>query len=131
MREFTITEIEQAHKQVKSGADFPNYIKKINELGVKSLETWVSDSHTNYLGTDNYKISSLPKYEELSISKEVNREQFQNYLKIHQQGETDYYTFCMHCANTGIEKWVVSLEDYSCIYYDAKGIVILKEEIPH
>lgn len=39
MREFTITEIEQAHEQVKSGADFPNYIKKINELGVKSFET--------------------------------------------------------------------------------------------
>ncbi len=29
MREFTITEIEQAHEQVKSGADFPNYKEKL------------------------------------------------------------------------------------------------------
>lgn len=30
---FTVEQIETAHAKVKSGADFPNYIKEIKELG--------------------------------------------------------------------------------------------------
>lgn len=131
MNQITVEQIEQAHEQVKSGADFPNYIQVIKSFGVIGFETWVIDSHTNYFGTDDFEISSKSQYDNLNIKDEVDVELFKHYLKIHQQGETDYYTFCSHCAETGVEKWVVSLVDYSCIYYDKKGFIILNEKIPH
>ena len=100
---FTVEQIEQAHEKVKSGADFPKYIQEIKALEVIAFETWVKDSHTDYFGLDNYQTRSNPQYDTLTISEVTDKEKFSHYLKIHQQGQTDYYTFCTHCAETGIE----------------------------
>jgi uncharacterized protein YbcV (DUF1398 family) len=51
-------------------------------------------------------------------------------LKIHQQGKTDYITFCKDCAETGIEKWFVSLDEMTCTYYDKAGNKVLIEKVP-
>ena len=127
---FTLTQIQQAHAKVKSGADFPKYIQDIKQLGVTAFETWVFDSHTNYFGENVFQIQSKPIYDALTISEISNKEKFINYLKTHQQGNTDYDTFCCHCAETGIEKWYVSLEAMTCTYYDKSNNVILVENIP-
>ena len=127
---FTVQEIEKAHEKVKSGADFPKYIQEIKQIGVTSFETWVTDSHTEYFGENNYQTKSLPQYENLTIADSSNREKFCRYLKIHQQGETDYFTFCRHCAETGIEKWFVCLDEMTCTYYDKAKNKILVEPIP-
>lgn len=127
---FTVEQIEQAHKKVKSGADFPKYIQEIKNFGVKGFETWVKDSHTEYFGENNFSTKSKSKYDELDISDNSNKENFIVQLKFHQQGKTDYFTFCIDCAETGIEKWVVRLDEMTCIYYDKKGNEILVEEIP-
>ncbi len=127
---FTVEQIEQAHSKVKSGADFPNYIKDIKQLGVKSFETWVEDSHTVYYGHNNFQTSSKPKYSPLIISDTNNKEQFLSYLKAHQQGKTDYVMFCNHCAETGIEKWIVNLDAMTCTYFDKAGNKIVTEKIP-
>ena len=127
---FTVEQINQAHEKVKSGADFPKYIQEIKQMGVTSFETWVTDSHTEYFGENNYQTKSLPQYENLTIADSSNREKFCRYLKIHQQGETDYFTFCRHCAETGIEKWFVCLDEMTCTYYDKAKNKILVEQIP-
>jgi uncharacterized protein YbcV (DUF1398 family) len=127
---FTVEQINQAHEKVKSGADFPKYIQEIKQMGVTSFETWVTDSHTEYFGENNYQTKSLPQYENLTIADSSNREKFCRYLKIHQQGETDYSTFCRHCAETGIEKWFVCLDEMTCTYYDKAKNKILVEQIP-
>lgn len=127
---FTLSQIENAHSKVKSGADFPNYIQEIKQLGVVAFETWVNDSHTVYFGNANYQIQSTGKYNLLSISSESKVEAFKNCLKIHQNGETDYFMFCQHCAETGIEKWIVSLTEMTCTYFDVEGNEILIEQIP-
>lgn len=127
---FTLEQIEQAHKKVKSGADFPRYIQKIKEIGVKGFETWVTDSSTEYFGKNQFSIKSKSTYNELIISNISNKEDFIAQLKIHQQGESDYFTFCKKCAENGIEKWVVNLEEMTCIYFDKIGTEILVEKIP-
>lgn len=127
---FTVEQIEQAHSKVKSGADYPRYIQEIKRMGVTYFETRVNDSHTNYFGKDNYQANSKPQYEPLIISDTCDREKFYHYLKIHQQGQTDYHTFCRHCAETGIEKWIVSLDDMTCTYYDKADNKVLVEQIP-
>ncbi|WP_374461802.1 DUF1398 domain-containing protein [Chryseobacterium taeanense] len=128
---FTVEQIENAHSKVQSGADFPNYIKEIEELGVKSFETWVKDSHTEYFGDNGYTTKSKAKYADLTIENSVDEEKFIKQLKSHQKGETDYMKFCKDCAETGIEKWIVNLNNFTCVYYDKAGNEILKEEIPH
>lgn len=128
---FTVERIEKAHEKVKSGADFPKYIQEIKQLGVIAFETWVSDSHTVYFGKNDYEQMSKPKYALLTISENSDKEKFSNYLKIHQKGETDYITFCKHCAETGIEKWVVCLDKMTCTYFDKCENEILVEKIPN
>ncbi|UIR57057.1 DUF1398 domain-containing protein [Sphingobacterium sp. SRCM116780] len=127
---FTVEQIERAHDQVKSGADFPNYIQEIKQMGVIAFETWVMDSHTKYFGKDNYRTQSTPQYSALAIAVTADTEKFKTCLKIHQEGKTDYYTFCRDCAETGIEKWLVDLTKMTCSYYDKAGNEILVEIIP-
>ena len=127
---FTVEQIEQAHQKVKSGADFPKYIQEIKQLGVTGFETWVKDSHTEYFGANSYQTQSKPQYEELIIAEKSNNQKFVDYLKKHQRGETNYFTFCQHCAETGIEKWLVDLDKMTCTYFDKAGNEILVEQIP-
>ncbi len=127
---FTVKQIETAHAKVKTGADFPKYIQKIKHLGVTAFETWVTDSHTEYFGENDYTTKSDPMYENLTIMPDVNKKKFSDCLKAHQQGKTDYLSFCKDCAATGIAKWFVSLEAMNCIYYDKAGNAISTEHIP-
>lgn len=64
---FTIEQIQAAHSKVKSGADFPAYIQEIKKMGVNFYETFVTDRHTDYSAANNYKTSSAPKYDSLTI----------------------------------------------------------------
>jgi len=127
---FTIDQIKQAHSKVKSGADFPEYIREIKQLGVSAYETFVTDGHTIFFGNPDYSISTETKYSNLSIAKNSNAEQFIINIKAHQRGETDYPTFCAHCAESGIEKWAVNIKEMICTYFDLEGKKVLIEQIP-
>lgn len=127
---FTIDQIKAAHSKVKSGADFPKYVQDLIELGVISYHTYVSDGHAEYFGESNYQIKSDAKYPILNVSEKSNSENFINRLKIHQQGQTDYMTFCKDSAETGVEKWVVDTKAMTCTYYDLSGNMMMEEKIP-
>lgn len=127
---FTINQIKQAHAKVKSGADFPIYVQDIIKLGVTKYESFVSDGNAIFYGTNNYQQQWEAKYATLPIASNSNQQQFITQLKAHQQGKTDYRTFCEDCAKWGIEKWVVNLTDMTCTYYNKAGEEILVEKIP-
>ncbi len=127
---FTVAQIEAAHAKVKSGADFPQYTREIIQLGVTGFTTFVTDSHTIYYGAAGFNTQSAAQYPPLEIVKSSNKPLFVAQLKIHQQGQTDYYTFCKDCAAAGIEKWVVDLINLTCIYFDVEGNEVLTEQIP-
>ncbi len=127
---FTIGQIKSAHSKVKSGADFPDYIQDILKLGVVFFETYVFDRHTDFFGVNGFKISSEGENERLQVADKSNIPQFKTDLKAHQQGKTDYTTFCKDCAKSGVEKWAVSIDKMTCIYYDKAGNEMLVETIP-
>ena len=127
---FTINQIKEAHSKVKSGADFPKYIQDLIQLGVEDYTAYVSDGHTAYLGQDNYQTQSDARYAIVEIAEASNPEHFKQYLKNHQQGQSDYLTFCKQSAETGIEKWVVNTKEMTCTYYDKANNKILVETIP-
>ncbi len=127
---FTVEQIKEAHSKVKSGADFPAYIQDLKKLGVTYYETFVSDGHTDYCGANDYKITSPVKYAFLPVSEVANEERFKSDLKAHQEGKTDYPTFCNDAAKLGIEKWAVCMDEMTCTYFSKAGKKILVEEIP-
>jgi len=127
---FTIEQIEAANAKVKSGADFPRLAQDLIELGVKTNDVFVSDGHAEYFGENDFTVKTNAMYSPLEIANESDAENFKNYLKIHQQGQTDYPTFCRHSAETGVEKWTLDFTRMTCTYLDKKGNEMLIEKIP-
>ncbi|MBL0237760.1 MAG: DUF1398 domain-containing protein [Saprospiraceae bacterium] len=127
---FTVEQIKTAHSKVKSGADFPAYIKEIKSLGVTHYEAYVTDGHIDYHGANDYTANVPAKYELLFIADTAKGEEFIAELKAHQQGKTDFLSFIKMCATFGIEKWAISMDQMTCTYYDKAGNAILLETIP-
>lgn len=127
---FTAEQLKKAHSKVKSGADFPAYIKEIKAMGVTHYETYVSDGHINYYGANDYVAKVPAKYETLTNAENADMEVFKAELKAHQQGKTDFLTFIKMCAETGIEKWEICMDKMTCTYFDKAGNEILVEQIP-
>lgn len=98
-------------------------------MEVDNFITFVSDGHTEYFDAENESIRDDPK-QDLMISESTDKEKFIERLKLHQNGGTDYPTFCKNCAENGIDNWIVNLPAMTCIYYDKAGNEILVEKIP-
>ena len=126
---FTIDQIKAAHAKVKSGADFPEYVREIIQLGVVRYTTVVTDGSTVYHGVDGIEVPSGPKYAALPLAVKTDVEQFKLDLLAHQQGKTDFPTFCSDCAKSGIEKWIVDFRAKTCTYLDGEGNIVLTENI--
>lgn len=127
---FTIEQIKEAHAKVKSGADFPNYIQDLIILGIKGYDTFVTDGHVEYYGVNNYSVISEEKYDSIIIAPNTNKERFIEFLVQHQDGQTDYLTFCSHAAQCGIAKWRIDIMEMTCTYLNKAGDIILIEKIP-
>ena len=127
---FTIEQIKAAHSKVKTGADFPAYIQEVKSLGILFYEHFVSNGRIQYYGANNFTLSADAKWAPVEIAKTGNKESLKCSLLIHQQGQTDYITFCKQAAEVGIEKWIVDMKNMTCNYYDKSGNEILVELIP-
>lgn len=127
---FTAEQIKTAHSKVKSGADFPAYIREIKAFGVTHYEAYVTDGHIDYHGANHHTAKVPAKYDPLPVADTSNSEEFKAGLVAHQQGKTDFLTFLKMCATTGIEKWAIRMDNMTCTYFDKSGNAILVEEIP-
>jgi uncharacterized protein YbcV (DUF1398 family) len=127
---FTVEQIKTAHSKVKSGADFPSYIREIKSMGVTHYEAYVTDGHIDYHGANNFTAKVSAKYAPLVIADTANNELFKAELIAHQQGKTDFLTFIKMCAGTGIEKWEICMDKMTCTYFDKAGNEVLVEKIP-
>ncbi|MDR4894637.1 MULTISPECIES: DUF1398 domain-containing protein [unclassified Chryseobacterium] len=127
---FTIENIKEEHQKVKTGADFPQYIQAIKRLGVSHYKAYVSDGNTEYFNHDNQSVQTGSKYDSLPVSDTLNLENFKIRLKLHQQGGTDYMTFCKDCAENGINGWTMDLHGMNCTYFDQHETNVLTEQIP-
>lgn len=127
---FTIEQIKQAHDKVKTGADFPNYIQDLINLGVKGYDTIVTDGRVSYFGSNDFTVSTDKKYDPIPLAPIANKERFIEFLVMHQDGQTDYLTFCQQAAQCGIAKWRVDIIEMTCTYIDLSGDSIIIEKIP-
>jgi uncharacterized protein YbcV (DUF1398 family) len=127
---FTKEELETAHRNVRSGADFPAYIREISALGVVRFETAVRDGETVYADAHGHEVAGGPKYHPLEIAETPDAAGFAASLKAHQEGGSDFFTFCADCARSGIHHWTVRIGPMTCTYVDPAGNEILVEQIP-
>nr|WP_315033938.1 DUF1398 family protein [uncultured Chryseobacterium sp.] len=126
---FTIEAIKAEHQKVKSGADFPQYVQDVKRLGVSHYITYVSDGNTVYFDPENKSVETGSKYSPLKISGHLNPDYFKTRLKLHQQGGTDYTTFCNDCAESGVKGWKMDLNTMKCTYFNENNKTILVEQI--
>ncbi len=127
---FNIEKIKSAEQKVKSGLDFPKFAFELKDLGVKRSDVYVMNGMAIYFGKDDYTVESAPVYENLLIEEHSNAEELKEALVIHQQGETDYDTFCRQAAGAGVEKWIIDFEEMTVTYLDMHGNELLVEHIP-
>ncbi len=118
---FTLEKIREAHSRVRTGADFPAYIQDMKKLGVQSYEHFVADGHIIYHGYSGFILTAPSKRNSVPIAPIGQKETLQREIRIHQQGKTDYPTFCSHAAEAGVEKWIVDMQKMVCTYYDLSG----------
>jgi len=127
---FTIPQIKEAHSKVKSGADFPIYIQDLIQLGVQGYDTFTNDGHVEYFGVNDYRTAATETYPSIPVAPSANKERFIELLVIHQDGQTDYLTFCHDAAKCGIAKWSVNIIEMTCTYFDQSNSAIVIEKIP-
>lgn len=127
---FTLQQIADTHAKVKSGADFPQYVQDLKALGMKAYTINVSDGQTQYVDCDDAVMNTESKYDALILNSVLNQTRFEERLKLHQQGGTDYRTFCEDCAANGIAGWTLDLDAMTCSYFDVQKQNILTEMIP-
>ncbi|QQL50120.1 DUF1398 domain-containing protein [Mucilaginibacter ginkgonis] len=127
---FTLEELKAAHARVKTGADFPNYIQEIKKLGLATYEFIVSDGSTNYYSQGGYCIKGEAIYPALRIAKASSIQDVEHAISIHQQGQTDFMTFCKQVADAGVEKWIIDTNNMLCTYLDCSGTILIAEPIP-
>lgn len=127
---FTIEQITDARKNIRSGADFPAYARALKALGIEGYHSYVADGRVIYYGTGGFFLDGGPHYPEMSIAEKSDASLFRERLKAHQQGESDYPRFCRDSAETGVEKWEVDLQKMTCTYFDRFGGILLEEAIP-
>ena len=127
---FTIEQIHEAFGKVKNGADFPQFVQDLKEIGVTHYDNFVSDGRTKYYGEDNYSLDGESKYPEIEVSETSSSESLKHAISIHQQGKTDYPTFCKQAAASGVEKWTTHMIEMTVAYLDKKGQKLTIEAIP-
>lgn len=127
---FTLQQIKDAHSKVKSGAGSPRYIQELKHLGITRYEFMVSNGDTVYFGDGGYQINSGPRFEPREIKYPASIPVMRHDLQIHQQGGTDFPTFCVQAAGNGVAKWVIDFEKMLCTYYDLDGKEMIAEPIP-
>lgn len=127
---FTIEQIKEAHSRVQSGADFPQYMQDLIALGVEGNSIFVTDGHAEYWDNKGNQLVSGAAYPRLGIADESSPAEFKARLRLHQQGGTDYPTFCRDSAETGVDHWTIDMSAMTCTYFDKAGSEMLVERIP-
>jgi len=127
---FTLQQIKAAHAKVKTGADFPAYVKEIKDLGLQYYEFFVSDGRAVYHGDDDFTITGPSIYQEKKIAADASPESVRQIISEHQQGKSGFLTFCELVARAGVEKWVVDGQTMLCSYYNLQGNTMVAEPIP-
>ena len=126
---FKLSAIQQAHQQF-TGVDFPKLFKAFKDMGMTYNIVNIQDGTATYVhqSEDNIVTSSVKSNHPVAPSS--NQSIVQDVLTRHQQGQTDFETFCDEMAQAGIYKWHIDIQAGTCTYIDLQEQAIISELIP-
>jgi uncharacterized protein YbcV (DUF1398 family) len=126
---FTREQIVSALSKVKTGADYPRLVQDLKLIGIRKYDHFVADGSNIYFGDDDYRVTIEHEQTPIPVSNKSSKDKLKHALKIHQKGETDYPTFCIHAGEAGIEKWTLDLKKMTVSYIDKEDKTLLVEAI--
>ena len=126
---FTIEHINDLHDRLGNLETFPQYVRAVNSLGVETYDSYLTDGHSEYFGSDGCAIKSPAVHEKRTIASTSNREQYLEYLNLHNEHKTSYLEMSKRLAESGIEKWTVDANKMTVTFYDKAGNEMLIEAI--
>ncbi|OCB70212.1 DUF1398 domain-containing protein [Flavobacterium crassostreae] len=127
---FSLEQIKQAYDKVKTGPDFTQYIQELIAMGVEGYDTYTQDSHVVYYGAAGHQVHTDQKHPDFALATTVNKPLLIQNLVQHQDGQSDYITFCQQAAQCGIAKWRIDILEMTCTYLTAENHAVLIEKIP-
>jgi uncharacterized protein YbcV (DUF1398 family) len=77
----------------------------------------------------NIRSVLIKKYDKIKIAATANKERFIEFLVMHQDGQTDYFTFVNKQPNLESNR-ASTLSEMTCTYFDASANAIIIEKIP-
>ncbi|HDI7471037.1 TPA: DUF1398 family protein [Staphylococcus aureus] len=126
---FTLSEIQQAHQQF-TGVDFPKLFKAFKDMGMTYNIVNIQDGTATYVHQSEDDIVTSSVKSNHPVAPSSNQSIVQDVLTRHQQGQTDFETFCNEMAEAGIYKWHIYIQAGTCTYIDLKEQAIISELIP-
>ncbi|SCT69030.1 Sec-independent protein translocase protein [Staphylococcus aureus] len=126
---FTLSEIQQAHQQY-TGVDFPKLFKEFKDMGMTYNIVNIQDGTATYVHQSEDDIVTSSVKSNHPVAPSSNQSIVQDVLTRHQQGQTDFETFCDEMAEAGIYKWHIDIQVGTCTYIDLKEQAIISELIP-
>ncbi|HAR6953564.1 TPA: DUF1398 family protein [Staphylococcus aureus] len=126
---FKLSAIQQAHQQF-TGVDFPKLFKAFKDMGMTYNIVNIQDGTATYVHQSEDDIVTSSVKSNHPVAPSSNQSIVQDVLTRHQQGQTDFETFCDEMAQAGIYKWHIDIQVGTCTYIDLQEQAIISELIP-
>ncbi|WP_049316730.1 DUF1398 domain-containing protein [Staphylococcus aureus] len=126
---FKLSAIQQAHQQF-TGVDFPKLFKAFKDMGMTYNIVNIQDGTATYVHQSEDDIVTSSVKSNHPVAPSSNQSIVQDVLTRHQQGQTDFETFCDEMAQAGIYKWHIDIQAGTCTYIDLQEQSIISELIP-
>ncbi|HCY9972868.1 TPA: DUF1398 family protein [Staphylococcus aureus] len=126
---FKLSAIQQAQQQF-TGVDFPKLFKAFKDMGMTYNIVNIQDGTATYVHQSEDDIVTSSVKSNHPVAPSSNQSIVQDVLTRHQQGQTDFETFCDEMAQAGIYKWHIDIQAGTCTYIDLQEQAIISELIP-
>ncbi len=84
----TLEQSNAFHSCLGRSQTFVEYVRALSVIGVEKYDSYLTDGHSEYVGSSGEQVNFPAVYEELAIAEKGNRKTFLEYLRLHQQSET-------------------------------------------
>jgi uncharacterized protein YbcV (DUF1398 family) len=126
---FTWAQVEDIHARLGRAESLGDYLRGLAAIGVVRVDSFVSDGHSEFFGTDGQQVVSPAHHAVLEVAAVSDRDAFLTHLRDHADGRTSYLEMSAGLADSGVEKWVADTEALTMTYCGRDGVVLLVDEV--
>jgi uncharacterized protein YbcV (DUF1398 family) len=126
---FTLEQITDIHDRLGNRNSLGAYLRALRDIGVETYDSYLTDGHSEYFGTDGQKLVGPAFHETFTIAETCDKEQFLQYMQQVEEGSIGYVEMSETLADNGVEKWTFDTGKLTITYLDKAGNVLLSEKV--